>query len=440
MTAAGQPRSSSTLRDTAIVFSTTALGLVTSLATQSCLAWFLEPAGRGAFAVCTTFASVAAVVFGLATDRAVQYHVIARELSVGRAMTIAFVTLMASAGVAIAISWVLIGSSHPFFEKADAGSFRIALLLIPFVALGNALSLLLGGVGRFTAMGALNLLTIVANLLFTVLLVGLAGQGVDGAIWALVLARALVVALEWRAVAQSSQGLEWPRLADIRRVVSYGLRFYVARLGNVLNVQIGTIVMAWVATPAEIGLFVAASMLISRVLVIPNSISTAVQPRVGPESAGQPELVALASRASLVSVGVVLVVLLATAGVVVPILLSDAFSDAVELLWWLAPGVWLKGATNATTSYFIGVNRPGIVSMSVAVELVTNVVAMLLLYQKYGLVGAALASTVACVSSSLVLAVAFHSISGMAIGQMWRLRRSDLAPLSGLARRFRRAP
>ena len=51
-----------------------------------------------------------------------------------------------------------------------------------------------------------------------------------------------------------------------------GLRYYVARLGNVLNLQIGMIVMAWVAPQEEIGLFAAASVLISRVMVIPDSI------------------------------------------------------------------------------------------------------------------------------------------------------------------------
>lgn len=428
---------SSTLRDTAIVLSTTLLGLVGSLGTQSCLAWFLEPVGRGSFAVCVTFALVSATVFGLATDRAVQYHLIARDLPAGRATATAFATVLFGSAVAMLIGWLLIGSSHPFFAKAASGSFRLSLLMIPLYALNVALGLLLAGVGRFGVMGALNLVSIVLNLVFTVLLVGVAGQGVNGAIWALLLSYLVTVALQSRAMAQSSGGFEWPRLGDIGRVVSYGLRFYVARLGNVLNLQVGTIVMAWMAAPAEIGVFAATQVLISRVMVIPDSISTALQPRVGPDANGQPELVAAAARASLVSVGAALAALLATAGSVVPILLSEAFSGAVSLLWWMAPGMWLKAATKPTTAYFIGVNRPGVVSLSVGVELATNAVAMLLLYRRYGLAGAAAATTVACLLASLVLAVAFHAVSGMGVRQMWRLRRSDFARFAVLTQRLR---
>lgn len=429
MTAAATRPASSASRDTAIVLSTTVLSLVGSLGTQSCLAWFLEPAGRGAFAVCVTFASVAAVVFGLAADRAAQYHLIARDFSAGQATTIAYVATLASAALAAAFGWLLIGSPHPFFAKADPGAFRLSLLLIPLLGLSTALTLLLGGMGRFAAMGGLNLLSTVANLALTIVGVGLLGLGVEGALWALVLAQALTVLLQTRAIWRFGGGFAWPRLADFGRVASYGLRYYVARLGNVVNLQIGLIVMAWVAPQEEIGLFAAASVLISRVMVIPDSISTALQPRVGPAVDGQPDLVAAAARVSLASVAGALAVLLAASAWIVPILLSQAFAGAVILLWLMAPGLWLKAATKPITSYFIGLNRPGVVSLSTGVELVGNVVALPLLYRRFGLAGAAAATSVACALASLVLVVAFRTVSGMALGQTWVPRLSDFSRL-----------
>ena len=44
-------------------------------------------------------------------------------------------------------------------------------------------------------------------------------------------------------------------------------------------------------------------------------------------------------------------------------------TDAVLLLWLMAPGILFKSASKPLTSYFIGVNRPGIVSLSTGVEL-----------------------------------------------------------------------
>jgi O-antigen/teichoic acid export membrane protein len=429
VTQAAAPPASSTSRDTAIVLGSTLLSLLGSVGTQSCLAWFLEPAGRGAFAVCVTFASVAAVVFGLATDRALQYHVIARQISPARASVLAWTTTLGSSAVASLVCWLLIDSSHPFFTKAAPESFRLSLLLIPLLALAQAFNLLLGGIGRFAALGALGLLGTGANLLLTLLLVGALGLGVGGAIWALVLATALSVALQSGAFVRYGGGLEWPRLADLGRLASYGLRYYVARLGNVVNLQIGMIVMAWVAPQEEIGLFAAASVLISRAMVIPDSLSAALQPRVGPQAAGQPELVAAAARASLVSVGGGLLLLLAASGVVVPILLSQAFVGAIPLLWWMAPGLWLKAASKPTTSYFIGLDRPGVVSLSTSVELAANVVFLPILYRRFGPSGAAAATSLACALASLVLVVAFHTASGLGVRKTWWPRRSELARL-----------
>ena len=439
MTQAAAPPASSTSRDTAIVLGSTLLSLLGSLGTQSCLAWFLEPAGRGAFAVCVTFASVAAVVFGLATDRALQYHVIARQISPGRASVLAWTTTLASSAVAGLVCWFLIESSHPFFTKAAPESFGLSLLLIPLLALAQAFNLLLGGIGRFAALGALGLVGTAANLLLTLVLVGALGLGVGGALWALVLGTGLSVALQSGAFVRYGGGLEWPRLADLGRLASYGLRYYVARLGNVVNLQIGMIVMAWVAPQEEIGLFAAASALISRAMVIPDSLSAALQPRVGPQAAGQPELVAAAARASLVSVGGGLLLLLAASGVVVPILLSQAFVGAIPLLWWMAPGLWLKAASKPTTSYFIGLDRPGVVSLSTGVELAGNVVFLPLLYRRFGAAGAAAATSLACALASLVLVVAFHTASGLGVGKTWWPRRTELARLLDPRRWVQRA-
>jgi O-antigen/teichoic acid export membrane protein len=427
---------SSALRDTAILLSTTVLGLAASIGTQSCLAWFLAPAGRGAFAVCVTFASVVAVVFGLATDRAVQYHLIAREFTVGRSLAIGAATALAASTVAVAIGWALIDTPHPFFGKAEPGSFRLALLLIPLMSLFTLLGLLLAGVGRFLAMGLLGLVVTGASLVLTLVLVGLLGLGVQGALWAFILANGVGVGLRARAVWRSGAGIERPRAGDFGRVLAYGVRFYVARLGNVVNVQVGTIVMAWVGNPVEVGLFAAAWALIGRVMVVPDSVSTVLQPRVGPDVAGRPALVAAASRVTLAVVGCGLALLLATSGIVVPILLSEAFAGAVPLLWLLAPGIWLKSASRPMTAYFIGVNRPGVASLSTAVELATNVVGMPLLYQSAGLLGAAGATAGAQVLGALVLVVAFRAGSGLKLGETWRPRGSDFVPFASHARQL----
>jgi O-antigen/teichoic acid export membrane protein len=355
-------------------------------------------------------------------------------------MAVTYVTALASAALASVAGWLLIGSSLSFFTKATPESFRLSLLLIPLIGLGMALGFLLVGAGRFVAMGAINLIAIAVNLLATLLFVGLLQRGVDGALWALIASYAAMVALQTRALWRIEGGVERPRLADFRRVLSYGIRYYAARIGSVANVQIGLLMMAWLGTSVQIGLFAAASALISRVMVVPDSLDTALQPRVGKDVNGRPELVAVASRASFFLVGAGLAVLLATSGVLVPLLLSPAFVDAVPLLWLMAPGLWIKSATKPMTAYFVGVNRPEVVSLSTAAELAAYVISMPLAFWQAGLPGAALATSIGCALGSLVMLSAFQALTGLGPRAIWTPQRSDLERLRRLWARQWHAP
>lgn len=433
--AAVRPRSS-TSRDTLVVLASTVVGMASGILNQSVLAWFLEPVGRGQFAVCVTFASISAAVFGLATDRATQYHLLARTFSVERATTIAYVTVLASAAAATAIGWYLIGSGHPFFAKADHEHFRLALLLIPLTALPTALDLLLIAMGRFTAMGVRNVVGSLANLALNLLLVGLLAQGVEGALWALIFAQAFLVVLQSRAILRGAAGFSWPRLADYRKIFSYSARYYVARTGNVVNAQISMLVMAWVGEAAEIGFFATAAALFARVMTIPNSLTTALQPRMAPGAEGRRELTATACRLTLVTVGLGLGALLVASPIVVPVLLSQAFASVVPLLWLMAPGQLMKCASQPMTAYFIGSNRPGVVSLSTGTELISSVVLMPWFYREAGLAGAALAASIAQTLRGLVLVVAFRVVSEMSFTSTWRVRRADLARFTGLTQRL----
>jgi O-antigen/teichoic acid export membrane protein len=102
----------------------------------------------------------------------------------------------------------------------------------------------------------------------------------------------------------------------------------------------------------------------------------------------------------------------------------------------MAPGVWIKAAAKPTTSYFIGINRPGIVSLSTGVEFVASLILMPVLFRRFGLVGAAAAATGAYLLSSCVLLLAFQISSGLGFRAIWHPRRADFTRLVALGHRF----
>ena len=155
----------------------------------------------------------------------------------------------------------------------------------------------------------------------------------------------------------------------------------------------------------------------------------AVLPRVAGDKRGRPELVAQLSRLTLIAAGVALLLLIALRRPIVSIFLSTDFLPALPLIWIIAPGMLLRAGSKILTPYFMGTGRPAICSWAVAIGMVINVGALLTLLPRIGLPGAAWAMSLGYVGSSLVLAVAFTKASGLSVGEIWMIRRSDLVTL-----------
>jgi O-antigen/teichoic acid export membrane protein len=414
---------SSGVRDTGLVLGTTLLGLVGGLGVQSCLAWFMGPEARGALAVCLGFALILGVAFAPGTDRAIQYHLIAGRLALAQAIRATYTTMLVASAVAVAAGWFLIELPLPFFAKASHAELRLSLLLVAPLVLTVGLGMLLVAVRRFGALGSFNLLGTVATLVLTLLLVGALRMDVAGALLATGLATLVTIAGQTWVLRGDAQAAAAPSRRHYFEIVGYGLRFYVARLGNVVNTQIGVLLVAWLGSAEDVGLFSAASVLIMRMFVIPDSVTTALQPRIDPQ---RQELVAMASRVALLVTGAALAAFVAASPFVIPVLLSPAFAGCAALLAITAPGAWLKSGTRPLTAYFIGVDRPGVVSLSTAAELAANAVLTPLLFAAAGLAGAAAAAAIGYAASAAVLAIAFRRSSGISLWRTWCPRGSDL--------------
>jgi len=410
------------LHETGVVLVTRLLGVFAGIATQICLAWFLAPTGRGEFAVCTTFAVLLGALAGLGFDRAVQYHMVSGGISRSEAIGLALVTVALNSLLAIAIGWFVIDLPIGFFDKATAADFRVALLLVPAVALSTALSLLLDGARLYRAGAAVATVTSLANLLLIVLLVELAGLGVGGAVLSWVLASAAGCALQLRLL---NARPSLPGMATGRNVASYASRYYLARLGNVINVEIGLIVLAMIATTSEIGLYSAASVLIGKLMIGPQALSTVVLPRVGGSPDGQSQLVARTCRISSIFLAAGLSALALLAPVIVPLALSPSFAPAVPVVWMLALGVWARGLTMPITSYFVGIDRPGLISILTTLELLLGIIFMVPAYRLHGIAGAALGGSAAYLVVAAARVFWFRRLSGGTAPMVWFARRED---------------
>ncbi len=411
-------------QDAAVALATQIGLMVFGLLVQGMLAWMLLPEGRGSYAVCLVFASLFVLLFTPGAEQGAQYFLAARQLSVSQAVSSALAIALAGGGAAIALAIPLIGSGIPFFQKAAAAEFRLAAMLVPLIAFSAAIEHLLLAVRRFARVGIFVLLRAAGQGLAIVLLVWVLGLGIFGALLSFAAAQLVMAALCVRDLRRHcGLSLGIPTRAALARILGYGLKFHVARVGQGIELHLGILVLGLIGRPADIGLFAAASALMAGLTHFSSAVGNALLPRIADNE--QPLLVARCVRVVGAVTAVALAALLALSTPVVRLVFSDAFLPAVPLLWILGPGILAAACMGIFMTHFRGIDRPEICSWAVGVGLLGNLGVLLVLYPLLGVRGAAWAMTVGMTFRLLLLAVSFRRTTRMGWRSVWMPQRSD---------------
>ena len=419
----------------------TRAGIVLSgIAIQSLLAYALLPVGRGTFAICVLVSTLLGILFCPGADVGAQHYVMTRQITVSQAVAASFGITVAGTLVAATVSIPLIASDFSPFQTIERRAFYSALLLVPLSAFGSAVRSQLAGLRRYTQLAWYSFLQTGTMGCALLLLVVWAGLGVSGAIVASCISN-LVLIVACIQDLRCSHGLscEIPSRSNLRRILTYGLRFYVARIGWGVDVRVGVLILGIVASSAEVGYFSVASGLMMQFIVISNAVFVPLLPRAATNK-GSLHLVTFCSRCTIWATALMLVGFLASSHPLVQFFLSAEFLPVVHLAFIIAPGILLLAGANVLTAYFRSVNQPGICSWAVALGIATNIVFVPLLYPIIGYDAAAWSMTMGLVGRSSVLYFFYLRISAVTIGSVWIPQRGDLQRFRDLFQRAKKLP
>lgn len=422
----GPPRTNPASSEVVVVFATQAWVAISAVASQSLLAWVLGPADRGAYAVCIMFATVLGVLFSFGADRGTQYFVMSKKLPVSNAISVMTWIIGSGSVLAIITGLALMETPIEFFRKADRSSFLVALPLMPLTIFWAAFRLQLAGLRKFVALAKINIIRTSSNIaLLLVFVVGM-NAGVEGALSAQILCHVIVIPLLITSLRRDDGfRMRAVNLPDIRLVATYGIRYYIARIGHVIDLGMGTLLLAFLATQTELGLFAAASALTFSILMVPQSVEVTLLPRIAGDEAGRPLLVARVARISMMVTATIVILVVAVSEPLVRILLSPEFMGAVPLIRWLAIGVVIQGFGSILMSFFRGNNYPHICSWAVWTGLTVNAIGIFVLYPIIGVSGAAIAMSIGFAGRAVVLVVSFCRVNDIGFLDLVRPTKAD---------------
>ena len=417
---------SSTIHDFGITLSSKIAVVLISIGIQSSLAWILGPSGRGSYAVCIIFASLLSLIFVIGYDIAVTYFVASKKISISEGIIYSF--LYGGIGSALAIFAGLIAMTFPlaFFSKASTQSFHLSLISIPISLFSYTFLQLFTAIQQFGWYAILIMTNAVTQFLFTILFIWIFSWGVDGAILSIIANGTLTIIITL-ALLHAKYHIRWskPTIRKLRGMFSYGARYYIGKISNTVNFQLGTIILALFASNREIAFFVVAASSTARVMIVPDTLITILIPRASRDKMGRKDLIAQCARFTAIICGLLLLFLVVFTKEIVIILFSSSFLSAVVLIRILAIGIFVRSICKVFVPFLLGTNRPGIASFSVATGTIVNLTLLLLLLPIMGLIGAAISMTISYFISSAILLISFWKLSGLSLTKIFRFGHTD---------------
>ncbi|GLZ08321.1 hypothetical protein Acsp03_57870 [Actinomadura sp. NBRC 104412] len=203
-----------------------------------------------------------------------------------------------------------------------------------------------------------------------------------------------------------------PDLRLGRTIAGYGLRGYLGQLIDLLQLRFDMALLGALAGPKVLGVYTVASKFAELVQLPGLALNYVLYPDFARDD--RAEATRRTRRMILPALGVSAVAALPLAliaGTALPWVFGDVFDDAVVPTYIRLAGVVTFGVTGLIMAYLYGVGRPGAASAGQAIGLVVVVLAGVWLIPLYEAEGAAIATAVSFVATTLALLAWFRVLS-----------------------------
>lgn len=407
------------------------------LARNVLLARILGPSERGLFALLSTLPDLISAATSGGLNSAVGYQA-AKHRDMGLLLTQVLIYGCLLAGLLTLVCVVLVRQFGAELEiTLQLGVLAWLLLLaVPMTVLKSGLLTLHNASGGVGAFNALRLSESLAPLL---LFVGLYWMWQEHALeaalisWLGGIALVLVLGLWWLR-RQHPLHLRWDRSGQ-RELLSYSAKSHPDLLFQQLILRSDYLFIGAILGSTALGHYAMASAAAELLLIIPEAVTTPLMKRLLQQDAGMDKITPLALRlTATVMLGACLGMALIGQWLIVT-LFGAEYQPAYPALLALLPGLLGLCYASILRLDLLGKNRPGTVSLIMGAGAALNLVLNLVLIPTWGIVGAAMASSIAYLTVTVAMLVLYCRLSGVALGQTLIVLPSDFAPLRQMLQR-----
>ena len=341
-------------------------------------------------------------------------------------------------------SVILLGSifkEYPletFLKDVPPEYFLLILILYSFTLLDSFLLSLVRGLKDFLLFNFRRLLTPASNLIGIILLIVLSDLSLKSCL--LVFLATSIVSVIWTfwkviPVDFLSTAIKWqPAKAFLR----YGMKSHVQLIVGHFVYQIDIYIIAYLLGAKQVAFYNIAVGIASLLWFLPDTIGLVLFPTLTSvhDDADIHSFTARICRNSLIIVGVAALFLCFVGKYLIQVLYGVEYLQSLYAMLLILPGIVGMSLYKILARNFSSRNRQQISILAGVISLLMNIVLNFLWIPKYGIEGAAFASTVSYCLAGMILLMKTKSESGLPLGKFLLIETKDIGAYSELVSKF----
>lgn len=381
------------------------------------IARWLGPSGKGVLTLLIDFLAIVVMLGMVGIDEANVYYISSKKTTHGKTFSNAlFQTLLLSI-LCITIflvftDWLL---GNPL-KGISLQYFYLVLFIVPLYFFNqHAKAILLG----HRAIYAYNVFIILQFfVLFVSQLFLIPSYNLFGGVLSIIISAVILTVLGAFLLLKYGSPAKSIDFALLKKSYSFGVRSQLGLVFSFLNRRLDVFIVNYFLNPYQVGIYAIAVAVGELPWHLPSAAATVLFPWIADKKMeGAAKFTSYVLR-NVVFVTTIIVLILAFLGrFVITLLFGSAFQESIVLMYVLLPGILALGITRILGAHFSGSGRPELGTMMVAFSFVETIVLDIILIPRMGVMGAAIASSTAYITSALVGLLIFT--------KLWRVRLVD---------------
>jgi len=196
-----------------------------------------------------------------------------------------------------------------------------------------------------------------------------------------------------------------------KSALKYGYKAHLSNILAFVNYKADFFLLNFFIGPVEVGLYAISVQLSEKLWLLSQAVSTVILPKLSELSNDEEKrklMTPLITRWVLFTTVIGAIVLAILADTLIYFFFGPVFLDAVPALLWLIPGITLMSASRVLANDIAARGRPELNMYTSFIVVIVNIIGNLWLIPKLGLIGAAMATTIAYLLNFILRLIVHH--------------------------------